>query len=480
MPWWTSPPSDSAVYESVAIRIAAAGLGDARLPLMSPGYFALVAGSYRWLGSDPWALRLVQVGFGVLTTLATWRLARHLVAPRIALGAGALVAFGGTCVFFDGAVLPESPATLLQVVFAWTLVAALQTAQPHEHGPRRFASLAALAGAELGLLALFRPNALLEALALVGALALAATTRPRRAAATLAALVMLLAVASPLWLATVTGRGMTVTGPASFNLFIGNGPGATGIYRVPPEAPGADSPLTQLEGFRAGAETALGRSLTPAEVDRYWREQTLEHVTRHPLTAVGVLARKVRLFFNLRELGSVLPYGFAREATRTMGAPLVQTGWIAPFALVGLVLALTRRREDPQLFAVAAVTLALVTSVVIAFITDRFRAPAYPLLAVLAVAGLDRGTTIARARPQAGALLLAALGLATWMAWPVAERTTTAPQWTELGDQLASIGEIERAASAYREALARDPGQPRAQEALDAIARGRPVLGGRR
>lgn len=459
-PWWDFPPSDSAVYEAVALQVFASGAGDLRLPLMSPGYFLLVALSYATFGSSPWALRLLQSALGVATVIATWRLARLLVAPRLALLASGLVAFGGTCVFFDGAVLPESPATALQVFVVWSLVAAVR--EPFE---RRRMQRFAMTGALLGALSLFRPNALLEAIVVVGLGASGKARAGVRASAALASLATTMMVSAPVWMPVATGRGLSVSGPASFNLFIGNGPGATGAFRVPPEAPGADSPLTQLQAFRVAAERALGRALDDAAVDAYWRQRTFEHVAAHPDLAVGLMARKFRLFFNARELGSVFPYEFARQASRTL-RPLVQTGWIAPFALVGMVLGLARRIEEPALFAVGSTTLAFVASVVAAFVTDRFRAPAFPLFAVLTVAAVERGVAIARRDRRAGAMLGLAVALSGSLAWPVGDRSTTASLWVELGNQWAALGDVERAAEAYREALARDPTRRDARDAL--------------
>ncbi|UJR80784.1 glycosyltransferase family 39 protein [Sandaracinus amylolyticus] len=447
-PWWVSPPSDSLVYEDAAMRLASGAMGAGeRLPIMSPGYFVLLGGVYRVLGTDPWAPRVLQLVAGAVTVIATWTVARRVVPWRGALVAAALVAFSGPMVFFDGVVLPDSLAACAQIALVWLALRAIE---------RGTVTRWAAVGAMLAALAWLRPNVLLELAVLVPAPFFAPGDASRAARARHATAVLLAAMLAlaPLSLGALTGRGADVGGPAALNLFLGNGPGANGAYRVPPEAPGADSPVTQLAGFHRAAERALGRELSPREADRYWTQRTIDHVVAQPDAWLVLMARKVHLFFNAAELGAVFPYDFVRESTRTIGAPLVQTGWIAPFALVGMLVGLFGSRQDP-VFVVAAIAATFVLSVIVAFVTDRYRVVIVPVLSVLAVFGVER---LARAwgdRRRFGLLGLATV-LAIVVAIPVRGDAHFERQWAVLGDAFASSGEPDRAIEAYDRALAID------------------------
>jgi 4-amino-4-deoxy-L-arabinose transferase-like glycosyltransferase len=414
LPWFEQHTTDSYLYDRAARRIAGGDLLLGHEPMvMSPGYFYFLGGVYACFGAGPWAIRIVQVVLGAATVPMTFFVARRIVAPPAALFAAGLVAFAGPMIFFDGLLLPESPAALALTSLALTVLRARETKTLRD---------ASLAGALGGLGAVLRPNVLFV-LPIVWGLVASAGVSGRAKAAALACAVG----ASVLLVAPVTARNyvashelVVLTTHGGLNLFVGNGPGATGTFRVPAEVPGADSPFAQFAAFDREAERAVGHPVDAAEADAYWRDRVVDQVAAHPLDAVVLLARKTHLFFNARDLGLVLSHEFARRVSAVLGGPLVQFGLVAPLALVGLLLAAFARRGRPE-WTLAMLTLGLVTSVIVVFVTDRYRTPMMPLLVVMAVWLLTKLRALAQERARRALVLLGlALALAGVAAWPAA------------------------------------------------------------
>ncbi|MBN8615479.1 MAG: glycosyltransferase family 39 protein [Deltaproteobacteria bacterium] len=472
LPWAEQLPTDSFLYDQAARRIATGDwqLGDQPLR-MSPAYFYVVGLVHLVCGSGVWSIRLLQVAAGVATVFVTWRVAKQLVTARWALLAAGLVAFAGPLVFFDGAILPESLSTLLLVSVAWL---SLQCLEREDQARSPWRSWAAL-GLALGLLSALRPNAILllpVSMLFAWRAPVDRAERTRRAASVLIAAMIAIAPITARN-AIASGRFVPLTSHGGVNLFVGNGPGANGTFRVPAEVPGGGSPSTQFDAFREAASQAIGHEVDEAESDAYWQRRTLAHVSAHPLDATVLVARKIHLLFNARELGLVLPYAFSREATRTMGAPLVQSGWLAPFALVGLLLALCARRDDDEARVtrertVATITLVFALSVALVFVTDRYRAPLLPLFAVHAVSLIERVASAARARAWrfVGVIGLA-FALAVALAVPVRANQHFEREWLALGDGFLELDEPSRALDAYQHALALAPEDPLARRGIE-------------
>jgi len=256
---------------------------------------------------------------------------------------------------------------------------------------------------------------------------------------------------------------------AGINAFIGNGPGATGIFRIPPEVPGATSPEGQFTAFRQAAARALGHDVSDAEADRYWLGRTLDHVGSHPLHALELFARKLRLFWNARELSNLVDYEFLGSLGNTLSAPLVQFAWIAPLGFAGMFL-LASRQRSPEERVLAWLLVSGCASVVLVFVQDRYRLPLVPWVIVAAVCAAKILVDHARSR-RWRALSIASMPLALGLALalpPVALRPHPERQWTQLGDGYRSLHRDSDACAAYRRALGFDSSFEAAQTGVQA------------
>src|SRR5262249_37432770 len=264
--------------------------------------------------------------------------ARRLWDERIALACGLLAALYGPFVFYESQLMV---ATLSTFLHAWLLYAVVGLLVLPDRRRRHWLVTRLVWG----------PCAVTRASALilpVGVAVLFAPFRPRWQSAAMLLAGLCLAIA-PVALRNrlVAHESVLITDSGGLNFYLGNGPGAIGTFRIPPELPGATSAQEQFKAFRAAAEQATGRSLSSREVDAFWTARTWAAIAAAPARWLRLLVEKIWLFWNARELPNTEDYAFARELNPVLALPLVQASFLLPPALIGtLLLLLSRRREQ--------------------------------------------------------------------------------------------------------------------------------------
>ena len=409
-PFFARPSVDERMYHEWAQQIAAGDWRGDQVFLNGPLYPYLLGGLYAVVGPSLYAARVVQAVIGTLTCVLTWWVARRRFAPAVALGAAALVAASRMLIFYDSVLVGDALMVMLALLIAAAGIAALD-----RPGLARWFSV----GVASGIGALARPN-----LALIGALcvAWAAVSRRDRPLAARAGWLAASALGVLLCIMPVTWRNYAVSGdfvPITYsgglNLFLGNNPDANGTFRVPRVFPrsAADDPWEQRAAFEHLAEHATGRELAPSQVSRFWSARALQFAREYPGQEARLLWRKLALATNAFEPWNIRSAVLAREASAVLRLPLVEFGWIAPFALAGLLLTAARWRELVPFYAVLGTVLA---TLVAFFVLARYRIPAVPVLAVLACAGVADAAARLRARAPR-AVVLAALAAVLAGVW---------------------------------------------------------------
>lgn len=367
----------------------------------APLYPLFLSFVLRVFGEGTLAPRLVQALLGGLTTWLTHRIATRVAGPVAGAVAAALVACSWILVAFDGELLIPTlfvPLTLLALerLLWWGF----------EDRPGR----AALVGALFGLSALARPNVLLfMPLAFVVAL-----VRTRGARTPLA-----LTLGTCLALAPVTLHNVLEGDPAlvatqgGVNLWIGNNPWSDGSSAIVPGTP--DGWWEGYHGAIAQAEAAEGRTLRSSEVSRHFAGRAWAWMRGDPGAAAAHMAWKARLLVSNVELANNSDVEFT--AMRTL--PLLRATparWdvLLGLGVVGLVsLAVRRRRGAGVLLAYLAVYAA---SVVLFFVSARFRVPLVPVLAIGSGAAVAELVAALRAARWARALAVVVPALAlVWL-----------------------------------------------------------------
>lgn len=473
LPLFTHHRLDAQMYDEAG-RVLASGdwLFGRGAYFFNPLYAYLVGVVYATLGAGPWPLRVVQLVFGLGNVALIYDSARRVAGDRWGSAAGVIAALYGPFAFFETQVLSEGFGAFLQSLLMWGVLRAF--AAPEGRG--LIARWAAI-GATLGLCVLTRGNAVFLAVPVaLAALWAGGGGRPLAA----------LALGGALSLVPVTARNVVRTGHfavltahGGVNLYVGNGPGASGTYRIPDEVPSSGSNRDAMVEYRRVAERRMGRRLTLVEADRYWRDLTLRTIARHPVTWLRLLVEKTWLFWNAREIPNTEDYEFMRTLDPALALPLVQFGTVAPFALMGtLALLASRRKEDRFL---AAFNLAGCASLVAFFVLARYRLPCVPGLIVAAVVWL-RDVKVAWDARRTRTLVASALGVALAAAvvfWPKLP-TLFDDQYFKLGFAWHVQGHLPEAEDAYRNALRLTPTHLSARKNLAMLLESRGDLDGAR
>lgn len=424
----------------------------------SPLYPFVLAALLRIGGGSLTAVRAVQSAVGIGTVLLIARLAAAAFGRRAAVAAAWLAALYVPFIFFESEVLE----------IAWVL--AFVTGMLLLLARRRSAlttAAAAAAGALLGLASLGKPNLLLfapvgSALIMAGAMAGEREAPPRaerqEAWGRRAAPAVVFFVVTGLMILPATVHNLRTSGdliPVSsnggINLYIGNHAGASGMFQVPPEMR-----LDLLGSSTRAAEREAGRRLSAGEVSDHWARKAFAYMRSQPGSWLALMARKTALFWNAYEIPNHYHFYFVRGFAPVLRIPLSTFGVVAPLGLLGLCLAAGRRRPHAPLLIAYGAT--FMVSVVLFFITARYRLAVAPVL--LAAAGYALTELWAFAREAkwrslagAGAVLAA---LAVGVNVPMVE-FGFAQMHNTVGAILGDRGDYVDAAAEFRRAVEEDP-----------------------
>ncbi|MBX9605361.1 MAG: glycosyltransferase family 39 protein [Gammaproteobacteria bacterium] len=406
----------------------------------------------------PLLVRLLNALLHLLNAALVWRLAlRVWRAPRAAALAAMLAGLSPVALFFAADPLDITLAT------SFMLGACLATVRATEDEQGASTSLA-LAGALLGAALLTRPQMLL----VVGALALCAWqgSPAGRAQRLLAASLPVLALALAMGAINLRVGGSFAVLPwqGAYNLWAANGPEADGRYFVQRErlamyTEGVNPARVESERLYRAANP--GAPDDPASMSRYWQARTLAALRAEPLRWLELEARKAWYLLNDFEQYDLKTY-FVHKAQ----SPWLRwnpLGW--GVLLVGAVLALGLRGLPRAGRVVVLFSFAYGASLLLSYVSARFRLPLAPLLAVLAGGVLANGVEAVHWRR---ALPVAAL-TATLTFWPLpaAERERTVVQDYLLEARAAlMVGDTTIAVQRARQALTRAPRDEAAREVL--------------
>ena len=452
LPFWTHYRLDAALYHDLGRAFAAGdiALGNEVLH-MSPGYSWLVGCLYVLFGSGPLPVRIVQLLLGLVTIAVVYEAARLAGGERTARIAALATALYGPFIFYEENILVASWATFLDALLIY---ATLRAEQAGHAVFRRWLAV----GLIWGLAIIARPNALLLVIVLIAALALGARGRSVFTRGLAGVFLGAALIVSPVTLRNylLTGEPVLVTDSGGMNFYLGNGPGARGVFRVPKEMPRADNAAVQFPSFVAAAEKETGHSMTRREANAFWYDKTLRAMATDPAGWLRLLGRKALLFWNAYEVPNTYDYQFFREINPVLGLPLVQFNWIAPFALLGLVLVF-RSRQRPQI-VVAGFNLVFFSSIVAFFVLSHYRVSGVPGLIITAAFCIDELWTALAGRkwPLTVACILALAGGAILVNLQLLDKPFD-DEYFKLGYAYHMQGDVEAAAFNYQAALAINP-----------------------
>ncbi|MFH1756107.1 MAG: tetratricopeptide repeat protein, partial [Candidatus Latescibacterota bacterium] len=388
---------DSVDFDARAVAILQGSWREEGAFYQAPLYPLFLAAVYKIFGHSLLAARLVQAVLGSLTAVLVYYAGRRLpgngAGARVGVVAGVLAATYAMAIHFDGEILRPALVMFLAMLSLLLLLSASsrgnadQSASSKNRAGRWDAAsvmIWAAAGLVLGLAAVARPTLLLFIpLAAVWVYvrggrnsvlpkSVARNSAPRAAAALAVLLCALIPVAVVTAVNYSRSRNFV---PVSYN-------GGINFYL------GNNADYEQTIGIRPGIrwdllyrEAGVDPVTHPADWSRYYYGKAARYIQSDPSGYAALLAKKLVLFWNGHEIERNMAFSHAAGLSPLMKYPLVSFRWIAPLALVGLILA-WRRRVGMGLPAL--LLLSQMAAVVAYFVCARYRMVVVPLLIVFA------------------------------------------------------------------------------------------------
>jgi tetratricopeptide (TPR) repeat protein len=309
----------------------------------------------------------------------------------------------------------------------------------------------------------------------------------------------------------VSGEPVLISSHGGLNFLVGNGPGASGVYRtltgITPDIGG------QAEDAKRVAEAAEARMLSTREVSAHFANRAWTWIREEPGAAAGLFVRKVWYVLSRDEAPLNFSFPWYRERSAVLKALFVGPALLVPFAGAGFVLTLlaSAGAKRRALLVWASFVPAYVLSVALFFVATRYRLPLLVALAVLAGAGVVAARDAWQARETRRLAMAAAfaLPLAALSLWPtglydggadedmhwalylvekgdvaeaarVAEAAATVHPdpglfWLRVGKAWAATGRIDDAISSFEKARATAMHPPNTERLLAAAHESRGV-----
>ena len=390
-PFFDFPLVDAKTYTDTAARMAAAGFGaGADSPFwQAPLYPYFLGIIFKLFGPGYYVPRLVQAALGSISCVLIYLLGRQVFASQgLALAASALAAVYAPFIFFDAEFLPPALAITLDLLLLLSLLRAIS-------GPPWWALVA---GMLLGLSALSVANILLF-LPVAGLWLYAQSTGavPRARMRRGAALGMGAAIAiAPVTLGNYAASGefILISSNAGVNFYIGNNAAYEETINTGPGKGWLD--LVSMPRTEEGITS-------PGKRSRFFFDRSFDFMRERPGDYIRLLLRKTGQFWHGNEIGRNQDLYYARNYSSLLSVLLWKYGiafpfgLLAPLVLVGIGVTWVRsawRAPGPSLLLLFAATYAV--SVVLFFVTSRYRLPVVPVLLFFAVYGFRELYRLAR------------------------------------------------------------------------------------
>lgn len=377
-PSFTNPTIDSASYDQTARRLVQGDGMNHKFfwqPFFYPFFLSIV---YFFSGSSIVCARVVQSILGSITCVLTYLLAKTLFNRKVGLAAGIVTSLYGPLIFFETELLATGWAAFWSVVLVLLF---LSTASKNKIW------LWMILGLCGGLSIVTRPTFL--PFFAVGCLwLLAVLYRTKSPSRELAIRFIILIASFLLVVIPVAFQNQRITGhfgimPAAggVNFYIGNNPDYVGTVTV---RPGWDWNELQKMPERNGVTGGMW------EQQKFFYDRVKDFIRTQPLQYVRGLAYKTIQFLNSRELPrSVDLYlfgkwsGLLRTLTWKKGGFGFPFGVLLPLTFCGLIY---YRKQIPAIVILFLVFYPL--SIILVFISARYRIPVVPIMVVVAAAGL--------------------------------------------------------------------------------------------
>jgi Tfp pilus assembly protein PilF len=363
---------DAKYYDDTARDIIGGSVMRREAFFMGPLYSYFLALVYSIVGRDFTVLRIIQAAGGTVTVVLTYLLGRRVFRPSTGLAGALLLVFYGAITFYETQVLMMWMGALLNTLMLYLLVCI---------GPRDGWRKYVLPGVVLGVSSLARANVLIFLPVFLAWILLVrdVTSRWKKAAALTGAVVLAILPVT-IHNYVVSRDFVLVTSNAGVNFYIGNSENATGIFYPPGDTDFVTDPTT-----RRYVERMLGRDLTPSQLSSYWFDRAFVFIRGNPGAALKLMWRKTAMFFNAYEIPQIESFDVARDRYLSLKLLPVNFWFLVSLGLLGFLFSFNRWW---RYFLLQGYVLLFAVSIILFFITARYRVQIAPVLALFAAYAL--------------------------------------------------------------------------------------------
>ncbi|HSG27199.1 MAG TPA: tetratricopeptide repeat protein, partial [Candidatus Krumholzibacterium sp.] len=436
-------------YVDMARDIAGGNWARREAFFMGPLYPYLMAFVFSVFGKGFTAMRLIQASGGAFTVVLTYIIGTRMFRPSVAMLGALLLALYGTITFFEGQLLMTWLGTLFNLLLLYVLLG-----RPRKTGflsllDRHYTVRPVAAGVLLGLSALARASILvLFPVILAWIFFVDRDGRRLVRAAVFTAGVMAAILPVTLHNRAASGDTVLITSNGGMNFYIGNNPSATGVY-APPMGIDVSNDITTERYL----ERRLGRDLGPSEISGFWLGRAMDFIREDPGREISLLLRKSLLLINGYEWPQIESYDLSKGDFGIFRLLFVNFWMISALGIAGMLFSVRRWRE---LFLLHWFVIAYSLSIILFFVTDRYRVQAVPVLSLFAAyAAVETVSRLFKSPKKAWfpLLLVAALLLLTRPGLFAIDRQRLSAQehihrairYNAAGQTESAIGEVDKA-----------------------------------
>ena len=379
-PLFYHPQVDAETYVNLAIQIANGDFFQKNFLsfYQPPLYPFLLAFIFKTISLDLYLIHLLQFILGAVNCVLIYLVGRLCFNKTVALLSGLISCFYWSFIYFEGELLIPSLIIFLDLCFLLFFLKYMDSGKSYQ---------ALLSGLLLGLSAIARPNILLFGLVVCPLLIIFPLVKHdcengKRNLRTRLISFLFFIIGSCCIIGPVTFYNwyveksfVLISHNGGLNFYIGNSPeNARAIDIRPGEEWDEFTAMPKIENPTV--------QITGADFSRYWYQKSLRYIRQYPLEFIKNTIKKTVLFFHAHEFKRNIDiYFFKDHFSRLLRMPLMNFAIICPLALFGMYLA---RRKSPKIMLLLLFILIYGFSVVMFFVTSRYRLPVVPIMIIFA------------------------------------------------------------------------------------------------
>jgi tetratricopeptide (TPR) repeat protein len=370
------PGPDEEFYLRFGQAVAGGASQTVEFAFMDPAYGYILGLIFKLFGTNIFVVYLIQVLLDTVTAFCIFVIGRELGRPRAGLFGMLLYGLTCTAVYFSTTLLKAT--WVANFMTLWVLFGLLLLRGKNLSSWLLFGLLCGYGIALRGNLVLM---AALAAVLLPWLSRVASQRSTRETALRIG--IFFVGLAVPLTLLSLRNEQISST----FSPLPNNG-GVVLHHLYNPENPKAGllfpkfvkygTPTQIWRDYSKEAERRSGHTLTPHQVDHYWRNEAVSYMASHPTDVAANALRKLAEFAAYIEVPnnrSLLQDRLFSPVLRALPLPF---GWLFALGVPGIAILLYRDRR--ALLLVAPIVVAAAT-VAVFYSEDRFRFHAVPMLA---------------------------------------------------------------------------------------------------